>query len=115
MDEYIESNSELTDSGSEARAPLSEFMARAAYAIRSPINIILGYNELIPQRLPALGDARQRPYLESIRRSGRQLLATTHRIGDDSQLEQGSPCLEPSRTRRARHESTSAAERVGLA
>jgi CheY-like chemotaxis protein len=97
MDEHIESNPELTDSGSEARAPLSEFMARAAYAIRSPINIILGYNELIAQRLAALGDDSQRPYLESIRRSGRQILATINRIVDYSQIEEGSLRLVPER------------------
>ena len=75
--------------GREARdAAASEFFARAAYAIRSPINIILGYSELIARRLSALGDDSQRPYVEGIRRSGRQVLETINRILDYSRIEQ---------------------------
>ena len=97
MDNPIEGNSGLVDFRIEPRAPLSEFVVRAAYAIRSPINIILGYNELIAQRLAAVGDDSQRPYLESIRRSGRQILETINRIVDYSRIEEGSLRLAPER------------------
>src|SRR5271166_2360950 len=95
MDNSVESNSGLVDFRIEPRPPLSEFVVRAAYAIRSPINIILGYNELIAQRLAAVGDDSQRPYLESIRRSGRQILETINRIVDYSRIEEGSLRLAP--------------------
>src|SRR5690348_2512683 len=65
-----------------------EFLVRAAYAIRSPVNIILGYSELIAQRLAALGDDSQRPYLEGIGRSGKQILAAIERILDYTRLEE---------------------------
>lgn len=95
MDNPVESNSGLVNFRVERRPPLSEFVVRAAYAIRSPINIILGYNELIAQRLTAVGDDSQRPYLESIRRSGRQILETINRIVDYSRIEEGSLRLAP--------------------
>jgi CheY-like chemotaxis protein/anti-sigma regulatory factor (Ser/Thr protein kinase) len=70
-------------------APSGEFLTRAAYAIRSPVNIIVGYSELIAQRLAALGDDSQQPYIESIRRSGQQILEAINRILDYSRIEQG--------------------------
>lgn len=78
-------------------AAVSEFFARAAYAIRSPINIILGYSELIAQRLIALGDDSQRPYIEGIRRSGKHALGAIERILDYSRIEQGTLTVVPER------------------
>jgi CheY-like chemotaxis protein len=78
-------------------AAASEFFARAAYAVRSPVNVILGYSELIAQRLIALGDDSQLPYLEGIRRSGRQVLEAINRILDYSRIEQGTQTVVPAR------------------
>ncbi len=94
---HIEPNPRVVESGIEHSAPASEFLAHAAYAIRSPVNIILGYSELIAQRLIALGDDSQRPYLEGIRRSGRQILETINRILDYSRIEQGTLPVVPER------------------
>lgn len=76
---------------------MTEFLARSAYAIRSPINIILGYSELVAQRLVALGDDSQRPYLEGIRRSGKQILEAINRIVDYSSIEEGTLRVVPER------------------
>lgn len=97
MDNAIEGNAGRVDFTTERRPRLSEFVVRAAYAIRSPINIILGYNELIAQRMAALGDDSQRPYLESISRSGRQIIETINRIIDYSRIDEGSLRLAPER------------------
>ncbi len=74
-----------------------EFVSRAAYAIRSPVNIILGYSELIAQRLLALGDDSQQPYIDGIRRSGRQILSAISRILDYASIEQGTLRISPER------------------
>jgi len=76
---------------------VTEFLARSAHAIRSPINIILGYSELIAQRLLALGDDSQRPYLEGIERSGKKILEAINRIVDYSSIEEGTLRVAPER------------------
>ncbi len=97
VDSYIGSDSGVVQHGIEHGVEASKFLAHAAYAIRSPVNIILGYSELIAQRLSALGDDSQRPYLEGIRRSGRQILETINRILDYSRIEQGTLPVVPER------------------
>ncbi len=97
MEGRIEHNPQLAPRKIEHDTTASEFLAHAAYAIRSPVNIILGYSELIAQRLIALGDDSQRPYLEGIRRSGRQILETINRVLDYSRIEQGALAVVPER------------------
>ena len=97
MESRVEENLTLIGTKDEHNTCVSEFLARGAYAIRSPINIILGYSELIAQRLSALGDDSQRPYLESIRRSGKQILEAIRRILDYSSIEEGTLRLDPER------------------
>jgi CheY-like chemotaxis protein len=97
VESRIEENLKLIGTKKEHNARASEFLSRGAYAIRSPINIILGYSELIAQRLTALGDDSQRPYLESIRRSGKQILEAINRILDYSSIEEGMLSLDPER------------------
>lgn len=92
-----EENPRPNDGMTRHGAAVSEFFARAAYAIRSPVNIILGYSELVAGRLIALGDDSQRPYLEGIRRSGRQVLEAINRILDYSRIEQGTLTVVPER------------------
>jgi CheY-like chemotaxis protein len=94
---HIENSTPLADAKSAHDAAVSEFLARAAYAIRSPVNIILGYSELIAQRLTALGDDSQRPYLEGIRRAGTQIFEAINRIVDFSRIEQGTLTVVPGR------------------
>ena len=97
MDTQIGANLSPTGTRQEHRAGVIEFLARSAYAIRSPINIILGYSELIAQRLVALGDDSQRPYLEGIERSGKQILEAIKRIIDYSSIEDGTLRVVPER------------------
>src|SRR5579885_202762 len=87
-----------SDHSEDQRAAMrDEFVSRAAYAIRSPVNIILGYSELIAQRLLALGDDSQQPYIDGIRRSGRQILSAVSRILDYASIEQGTLRISPER------------------
>jgi CheY-like chemotaxis protein/anti-sigma regulatory factor (Ser/Thr protein kinase) len=97
VESQIDGNLRLPGSHKEHYSRVSEFLSRGAYAIRSPVNIILGYSELIAQRLIALGDDSQRPYLEGIRRSGKQILEAINRILDYSSIEEGTLRLNPER------------------
>jgi CheY-like chemotaxis protein len=97
MESRTEERAVLVESRRAPAAQVSEFMGRAAYAIRSPLNIILGYNELLGQLLAALGDDSQRPYLDSIRRAGQHIQETIKLILDFSQVEDGSFRLRPER------------------
>jgi CheY-like chemotaxis protein len=75
----------------------ADFLARITHGIRSPLNIILGYNELLANRLAQLGDDTQRPYLEGIRRSGAQILDAIDKVHDYARIAEGAIDLTPVR------------------
>src|SRR5271170_3996678 len=62
----------------------TDFMARITHGIRSPLNIILGFTDLLADRFEQLGDDTQRPYLEGIERNGQQIIDTIDRLLDMS-------------------------------
>jgi CheY-like chemotaxis protein len=73
----------------------SDFLERIAQGIRSPVNIMLGYNELLADRFEQLGDHSQSAYLDGIRRSGAQIVAAVNCLLDYSKIADGSLELKP--------------------
>jgi len=73
----------------EATRLKAAFLANTTHEIRSPLNVILGYSELVADNLIESGDENQIGYLSAIRRAGRRLLATIDQIVDYSRLEAG--------------------------
>jgi PAS domain S-box-containing protein len=69
----------------------SQFLANMSHEIRTPINGILGATSLLLSQELAVGT---RDYLETIRDSGRILLATINNILDVSKIEAGKLALE---------------------
>lgn len=64
----------------------SQFLAHISHELRTPMNGILGYADLLERtRL----DDTQHDYLETIRRSGESLLATVNNLLDISKIEAG--------------------------
>jgi signal transduction histidine kinase len=67
----------------------SAFLANTTHEIRSPLNVILGYSELVAENLKEAGDDTQLRYLEAVRRAGRRLLGTVDQIIAYAKLECG--------------------------
>jgi len=59
------------------------------------LNIILGYNELIAERLSELGDESHRQFLDAVANAGRRLQDTIHSILDLSKIEAQSFEVKP--------------------
>ena len=67
----------------------SAFLANMSHEVRTPLNIILGYNTMIAEHFNEAGDTSQKPLLDSIERACRRLMNTVHAILDISRIEVG--------------------------
>jgi PAS domain S-box-containing protein len=83
------------DAALEASRLKSAFVANVTHEIHTPLNIILGYADLMAERLTELGDARATDYAEPVRRAGRRLLDTVGSILEISKIESGAYRLDP--------------------
>ena len=71
---------------------LEVFLANISHDIRTPLNAILGFAELLGQKQAS---ANEHAYLEGIKLSGNNLLTLINELLDISQLESGQLVLEP--------------------
>jgi PAS domain S-box-containing protein len=83
------------DAALEASRLKSAFVANVTHEIHTPLNIILGYADLMTERLAELGDARESDYAEPVRRAGKRLLDTVASILEVSKIESGAYRLDP--------------------
>lgn len=81
--------------GLEAARLKSAFLANTTHEIRSPLNVILGYSELVAENLTEVGDESQLRYLDAVRRAGKRLLGTVDRIIAFAKLECGEFKVRP--------------------
>lgn len=65
-----------------------DFLAKVSHEVRTPLNSILGFTELmLEERLGAIGNARYRGYVEDIHQSGLYALSLLNDLLDISKIE----------------------------
>jgi signal transduction histidine kinase/ActR/RegA family two-component response regulator len=74
----------------------SEFLASMSHELRTPLNAVIGFSEVLLQRMFGDINERQEDYLRDILGSGRHLLELLNDILDLSKVEAGRMELEPS-------------------
>jgi signal transduction histidine kinase/CheY-like chemotaxis protein len=75
----------------------SEFLANMSHELRTPLNAVIGFSEVLIERLFGEVNAKQADYLEDILASGRHLLSLINDILDLSKVEAGHMELEVGR------------------
>jgi signal transduction histidine kinase len=74
----------------------SEFLASMSHELRTPLNAVIGFSEVLLDRMFGELNEQQDEYLRDIRNSGKHLLALLNEILDLSKVEAGHMVLEPS-------------------
>ena len=72
----------------------SEFLASMSHELRTPLNAVLGFSEVLLERMFGDINERQEEYLRDIHSSGKQLLELLNEILDLSKVEAGQMELE---------------------
>ncbi len=79
----------------KASAAKSEFLARISHEMRTPLNAIIGFSEvMMEERFGPIGNDRYRDYLKDIRTSGSHLVSLLNDLLDLSKIEAGKMELE---------------------
>jgi signal transduction histidine kinase len=74
----------------------SEFLANMSHELRTPLNAVIGFADVLEQRMAGELNAKQSEYVRDISTSGRHLLDLVNEILDLSKVEAGRMELEPS-------------------
>ena len=74
----------------------SEFLASMSHELRTPLNAVIGFSEVLIDRMFGELNERQDEYVRDIWNSGRHLLELLNEILDLSKVEAGQMVLEPS-------------------
>jgi signal transduction histidine kinase/ActR/RegA family two-component response regulator len=87
--------------GSEQRADelahvaKSEFLSRMSHEMRTPLNAVIGFSQLLLKRAAAPEPTEVRDYAEHVLRAGERLLAMTNDVLDLQRVEDGHLELDP--------------------
>src|SRR6185436_17541159 len=73
----------------EANRAKSIFLANMSHELRTPMNAIIGFSEILGERLDGAVDAKYVGFLRSIHQSGQDVLAIINDILDLSKVEEG--------------------------
>jgi signal transduction histidine kinase len=73
----------------QANRAKSEFLATISHEIRTPINAVIGYTDLMELGLAGELTEQQRDYVQRIRRSGEHLTALVNDVLDFAKIESG--------------------------
>jgi signal transduction histidine kinase len=85
-----ESEEARVESDAAAVARRLDFLAKVSHEVRTPLNSILGFTELmLEERLGAIGNPRYRGYVEDIHQSGLYALSLLNDLLDISKIDAG--------------------------
>ena len=88
---------EIADKGRQLEAASrhkSEFLANMSHELRTPLNAVIGFSEVLAERMFGEVNEKQAEYLQDILSSGRHLLSLINDILDLSKVEAGRLELE---------------------
>ncbi len=85
----------VRDTELESSPLRSAFLSNISHEFRTPLNIILGYSDLIGEYLAANRDSSQRDNAEAVARACKRLLRTLDAMLDYSQIESHSFAISP--------------------
>ncbi len=71
----------------------SQFLANMSHELRTPLNSVIGFADMLEAELYGPLNAKQRDYVETIRRNGQHLLALINEVLDLSKIEAGGMAL----------------------
>lgn len=94
LDKQIELTEELRvarDQADSANRLKSEFLANMSHEIRTPLNAVIGFSDLLEQRIQ---EPKEKGYLQAIKNGGRTLLTLINDILDLSKIEAGHMKIE---------------------
>ena len=74
----------------------SEFLANMSHELRTPLNAVIGFSEVLQERMFGELNDKQMEYVHDIHASGKHLLSLINDILDLSKIEAGKVELEPS-------------------
>jgi two-component system, NtrC family, sensor kinase len=95
--ELAASNREIAEKSQQlevASQHKSEFLANMSHELRTPLNAVIGFSEVLLQRMFGELNAKQDEYLQDIYASGQHLLSLINDILDLSKIEAGRMELE---------------------
>ena len=74
----------------------SEFLANMSHELRTPLNAVIGFSEVLQERMFGELNDKQAEYIDDIHSSGKHLLSLINDILDLSKIEAGRMELDPS-------------------